>query len=379
MKKKRQQRIFISKCSITFLLCIVGLVDAAIVNTTGSVETVIQELVDGTVASTSSATDTLNTDQSNFPLLASGELTTTDLDGTSLSLGQGFSQFLDPTRLNQPNPESFALEVSSYSNAADTAYVVTSTASETRTVLFAGPDNPTLQAEIQFDDDLTREILSRVYLSGAVVLWSTDDDVNLNGLMADITVTITNGATGEILFGTTLSVDVNTGGAVNATTTGDIRVQQVNINAFINSQVDDDTANILDEVEENGTLIILTIPQQFHNYTYTVTADTPFLLTANLEMTVRNAPGGTGVAATLGRPFENLAEFIEEGLPGVDGETIEKTINGEINQSLAGLDDKPEGQTLPGDSFCGAFGVELMIFGLLFLSLRLVPGFRRQF
>lgn len=378
MKKKRQQRIFISKFSITFLLCIVGLVDAAIVNTTGSVETVIQELVDGAIASTSSATDSLDTDQSNFPLLASGELTTSDLDGTSLSLGQGFSQFLDPTRLNQPNPESFALEVSSYSNAADTAYVVTSTASETRTVLFAGPDNPTLQAEIQFDDDLTREILSRVYLSGAVVLWSTDDDVNLNGLVADITVTITNGATGEILFGTTLSVDVNTGGTVSTTTTGAIRVQQVNINAFINSQVDEDTANILQEVVENGTLIILTIPEQFHNYTYTVTADAPFLLTANLEMTVRNVPGGTGIAATLGRPFENLAEFIEEGLPGVDGETIEKTINGEINQSLAGLDDKPEGQIIPGDSFCGAFGVELMIFGLFFLPLQLVPRFRRH-
>lgn len=357
----------------------VGLADAAIVNTAGSVETVIQELVNGVIASTTSATDVLNVDQSNFPLLASGELSTTDFDGTSLSLGQGFGQFLDPTRLDQPNPESFALELSCFSNAADTAYIVTSSASETRTILFAGPDNPSVQPEIQFRDDLTREIQSRIYLSGAVVLWSTDDEIDLDGLLADINITITNNATNEVLFATTLAVDVAVGGTVETNTTGDIRFQQVNTNSFINSELDDETGAILQRVEENGTLIILTIPEQFHNYTYTVTADVPFVLAANIEMTVRNVPGGTGIAATLGRPFENLAEFIEDGLPGVDGSAIEKTINGEITQSIAGLDDKPEGQTLPGFSLCGAFGIELMIFGLFFLPLRLMPGFRRQF
>ena len=235
-----------------------------------------------------------------------------------------------------------------------------------------------MQSEIQFRDDLTREIQSRIYLSGAVVLWSTDDNIDLDGLLADINITITNNATNEVLFETTLAVDVVVGGAVETNTTGDIRVQQVNINSFINSELDAETGAILQQVEENGTLIILTIPEQFHNYTYTVTADVPFVLAAIIEMTVRNVPGGTGIAATLGRPFENLAEFIEEGLPGVDGSVIEKTINGEITQSVAGLDDKPEGQTLPGVSLCGAFGIELMIFGLFFLPLRLMPGFRRQ-
>lgn len=360
---------------IAFALCTSGSIQAAVVNTTGSVETVIQELVDGFPASTTTAEDELNPDQTNFPLIASGQLSSTDLDGQILSLGQGLSEFNDPSRLNQPNPETIALEVACYSNSSDVSYIVTGNSRETRTVLFAGPGNTNLQQEIQFRDDMTREIESQFFLNGAVMLWSTDDDDDLQGLLADLVVTITNENTNTVLFETTLTVDLNNDGELRTFTTGPIQLSAVDINNFLANSVDPQSAGILQGVAQTGTLIILIIPQQSHTYSYTVTADQSLALTVNLDVIVRNVPGGTGIAATFGRPFSNLASFIQDGLPGVIGDEVQKSINDAILQSEAGLGDKPENQTLPAMPLCGVLGMEMMIFGLFFSGLRFVRRF----
>ena len=357
------------------MLCAPGHVLAAVIRTTGSVETAIEERVDGIPASTTTAFDELNIDQTNFPLVSSGQLATTDLAGRIISLGQGLSEFDDPTRLDQPNPESFALETACYSNSTDVSYTVTGAAQESRTVFFAGPDNPNVQSEIQFRDDLTREIESQVFLSGAVILWSTDATVNLDGLLADLVVTVTNENTDTILFNTQLTVDVVNNGIGRTVTTGPILSEPVELEDFLSDDIDEQSAAVLQEVAQTGTLEILVIPQQSHTYSYTVTADEPLVLTARLDLLVRNVPGGTGIAATLGQPFSSLASFIQEGLPGVNGKAIEKSINNAIVQSDAGLDDKPESQTLPAFPLCGAFGIEMMILALFFLRMRFVPRF----
>lgn len=208
------------------------------------------------------------------------------------------------------------------------------------------------------------------------MLWSTDDDDDLQGLLADLVVTITNENTNTVLFETTLTVDVGNDGELRTFTTGPIRLAAVDINNFLAQSVDPQSAGILQGVAQAGTLIILIIPQQSHTYSYTVTADQSLSLTVSLDVFVRNAPGGTGIAATFGRPFSNLATFIQDGLPGVVGVEVQKSINDAILQSEAGLGNKPENQTLPAIPLCGALGMEMMMIGFFLFKMRFVPRFR---
>ena len=115
---------------------------AAIISFDARVATTVQELMDGEPASVSSDDTQLADDASNLPLLALADLNSTDLDGVLVSVGQGFSEFRDPTRLDQPNPEEFALEAGCYSNAESVSYLVTASAVEERTIVFTTAGSP---------------------------------------------------------------------------------------------------------------------------------------------------------------------------------------------------------------------------------------------
>jgi len=90
------------------------------------------------------------------------------------ALGEAFGEFADPTRLDQPNPEEFALEVAGYSNVESVSYSVRSSAIESRTVVFTTEGNALAPVEIDFDADGTREVESTVFMSGAIILWSAE-------------------------------------------------------------------------------------------------------------------------------------------------------------------------------------------------------------
>ena len=130
--------------------------------------------------------------------------------------------------------------------------------------------------------------------------------------------------------------------------------------------LDDATLTVLQQVEAVGSLLVVVIPPQEHAYRYVITADEELTLNASLEVRVRNAPGGTGVAAVLGRPFQDLADFIERGLPGVDGESLQRSLNKATTSRELGLVPPTDTvRAIPTPRLCGAGGV--LIIGLIFL------------
>jgi len=280
-----------------------------------------------------------------------------------VSQAQGFSEFADPTRLDQPNPEEFALEVACYSNADSISYSVSSVANEARTVLFARRGNSAAPPEISFGLGSTRRVESRVFLSGTVVLWSTNAEANLDELRTEIAVTISRDDDVTPLFETTLTVE---GADTNPSATGPIRFERVDLSELESLGLDDDTLAVLQQVEDAGSLLVIVIPPQEHPYRYVVTADEELTLNAAMEVRVRNAPGGTGVAAVLGRPFQDLADFIESGLPGVNGESLQRSLNEATASRELGL--MPPTDTvpaIPAPRLCGASGPSMI--GLLLL------------
>jgi hypothetical protein len=130
---------------------------------------------------------------------------------------------------------------------------------------------------------------------------------------------------------------------------------------------DAETIVVLRQLEEDGELVILVVPPQEHEYEYTATADQGFALTATLEVEILNSTEGTGVAAVVGRPFAELAEFIEEALPGLDGEAMQRTVNQATARRALGLVSNTP--PYPSAPLCGAAGgAFLAILSLLSLA-----------
>lgn len=352
------------------LMCLTAPALGAIIDLDAGVTTSVQELIDGAPASVTSDSDALDSTASNFPLTASGDLVSTDLDGTLVSMGQAFSALSDPTRLDQANPEEFSIEVGCYSNTESVAYSIAGSAFERRTVVFTTEGSSVAPPEIDFGFGSTREVESRVYLSGAVIVWSTKPDPNLEDLLADLNVSVVRSDDEAILFYSSLNMTGQGTGQVATTSAGPIVFETVSLDDLADEGVDADSIAVLEKVEQEGTLIVLVIPPQEHPYTYTVTADQSFVMTAALDVSVRNVPEGTGVAATWGAPFENLASFIEQGLAGVTGGAIEQSVNKVIEARSIGLVPSDDGPTMQTRSpLCGALGLEVAVMATFALFL----------
>ncbi len=330
------------------------------------VETRVQELIFGAPASVNSDGMELPGDVDEFPIAASAFLATTELGGERTAVGQGFGAVADPTRLNDPNPQEFALETACFSNAADVSYIIESSAIESRIVVFDRNDLDTSSANAQ------RTVRSRVFLSGAVILWSTGAEAALDELTAEISIAVTRDEDANPLFDTSLTVN---GSDRAPSAAGAIRFEAVNLDELASLGLDEATLAVLERVEEEGSLLVIVIPSQEHAYRYAASPDAELTLRASMEIRLRNAPAGTGVAAVLGRPFEELAQFIEEALPGVNGRTIEGAINkasARRSGDLAPPSDTPVIPSLP--RLCGPGGVAmislLLVFGLAKVTIR---------
>ncbi len=330
---------------------------ASVISTSAVLSTTVQELIDGSSGSmTTDSAETLD-NLSNVPLRASGILTSTDLDGVLMSRGQAFGDFLDPARLDQPNPEEFALEVASYAQGDSIAYSVSSEANEFRTVSFSA-------SEIDFNVFGTQTVESRIFLSGAMLFWSTQPGLDLSDMRSEVSVSVIREDTGETLFSSSLVVS----GAAVPTVQGPIQFDVVELDELAAAGVDADSLAILERVEREGSLIVVVIPEQEHPYTYRVVEDEPFVLNARFETRVQNKPGGTGAAVALGRPFQNLAAFVSDALPGVDGTTMQRAINLETaSRNIGVVRSAGSSSDISGGGVCGALGIEsVAVLGLVF-------------
>ena len=345
----------------------------AIINIDASVATTVQELIDGSPGSVSADADQTGADDTSVPLTASSDLVSTDLEGVLVSMAQAFGTFEDPTRLDQANPEEFGVEVGCYSNGDSLAYAVSSRAVESRTIVFTTEGSDVAPPEIEFSAFGTQLVESRVFISGAVIFWSTQSDQALADMTSELSVTVRRDDTNAVLFASTLTLTGDAAGQVGVDTSGAIVVERLDPSDLLDAGVDEDTVAMLQDIADTAALVVLAIPEQEHAYTYTVTANAAFDLTAELTVTAGNIPGGTGVAATLGRPFENLAAFVEEGLPGVDGASLESSLNATTKSLAVGLV-QAETPTV-GSQLCGALGFETALMLGLFSG---VIGLRRR-
>jgi hypothetical protein len=342
----------------------------AVVAVDASVVTAVQELIDSQPASVNADDDLRNADGSNLPLLAAADVVSTDLEGSLVAQGRGFATFADPTRLDQPNPEELALETACFSNAESVSYLVTASVVETRTLRFT-------PSEIVFASDGTREVESVVFVSGAIVFWSADPGADLGGMNSEISFVVSRGGVEATLFQTSLVVQGDGQGGVVSEAVGPIGFEAIGLNELADRGVDEATIGILQQVADQGVLIVLAIPLQEHAYRYISRANVSFELTARLEARIRNAPNGTGVAVTMGRPFSELANFIEQGLPGVKGESLQRAVNDSVAARTGGGPKVPSDDTArdePRWTPCGALGGEALI--MLLGPLTMVPGIR---
>ncbi len=347
---------------------------AAVLAVDASVATVVQELIDGRPASVNADDDTRGPDGAYVPLSAFAELISTDLQGALIAQGRGLAVFHDPTRLDQPNPEELALEVACYSNAESVSYLVAASTVETRTIRFN-------LSEIAFGIDGTRTVESRVFLSGAVVFWAQGPGADFQSVIAEINLVVSRGGVEAPLFDSGLTLGVGNDGIITTETTGPIQSGLISIDELAHRGVDEQTISVLRDVADEGSLVIVAIPLQGHAYRYVARASESFEISARLETRIRNAPGGTGVAVALGRPFSELAAFIEQGLPGVKGAAIERAIN-ETVDSLRPADSQSESPVANrrGAALCGALGggvLGTMLLPVSWLSLRRRRGHPR--
>lgn len=342
---------------------------ATVINTSASITTSVQELTGGVAGSVTNDNAQSVADLSNLPLLASGSLTSTDLNGVLVSRGQAFGEFVDPTRLDQPNPEEFGLEVASFSNSDSVVYSVDSLVEELRTVIFTTAGNPIAAPEINFGLFGTQTIESRIFFSGAVVFWATQPNVDLTDMLGEVQIVVTRNDTGATLFTTTLSVAGQPGGAVNAGAQGPLQFEIVELSELATLGINGQSLALLEGLERDGSFVVVVIPEQEHRYRYTVTADVPLVLRARFSARVLNKPGGTGVAVVLGRPFDNLAGFIGDALPGVNGAAMQRAVNDATASRTIGL--VQSAATSTRGSACGAFGLEsaVLLGMLLFLGI----------
>lgn len=337
---------------------------AAVVGTRATVSGSVQELIADVPASVNGDSREFPAEGVTLPLSATAAVTSTDLNGALAGFGSASCRFLDPARLDDPNPQEFAVEVGCFSNIEMVSYDVTSRADEFRTVVFD-------RADVGVRPGASHEIESRVYLSGAVVAWTTDGAA-MDSIHGELRVSVTREEDDSLLFETTLTLDGD-----SADSTGAIRFERVELDELAALGVDEASLAVLRQVDVGGGLVVLAIPPQEHAYTYTVTIDEPSTLHARLETTINNRPDGTGVAVALGSPFQDLASLIGTALPGVDGERLQKSVNQAVARRALGFvaaqDDGSSPVLDATPRYCGTLGMVplgVMGFGLALIRRR---------
>jgi hypothetical protein len=320
-----------------------------VLSTSARVEITVQEFIDGQPASFTDDLEEFPAMADSPELSAFGRLTSTDLGGFLEAMGQSFSDFVPPSDLSG-NPRELAVEAACYSNSSTASYSVGSSAQEDRRILLS-------PAEAGFDANGVAAVQSRFFLSGAIVLWSVGPS-DLANVVGTAHISVVDGNSGDVLFES--EILVRNSGESELNVTGPVIARAVSLPELANLGVDDASLDVLRDVQDRGQLLMVIIPTQSHLYDYAVTLNEPLTLQARLQIELSNTTGQTGVAATIGRPFSNLAAFVQTALPEVNGESLQSALNKAIAQSGTGV--------YPGrpvTSPCGAFGLELAMLPVL--------------
>ncbi len=340
---------------------------AEIVSLDARVSTTVQELIDSEPASFSEDSESRDVDGGNIPMSALSDIVSTDLSGQPVARGFGLGGFADPTRLDQPNPEELTVEAACYSNDESVSYRVTAAVEEARTLRFS-------RSEVSFEATGAREFESSVFLSGAIVVWATRGDADLAGLECEVHFEVARDGIQNPLFQTGVNLR-GVGRVVETTTSGSIQFDEIEVAELAERGVDQISVDALREVSEQGILMIFAVPEQRFSYRYSAMADEAIGVIARLEARIRGTPDGVGAAVVMGRPFAELAEFIEAGIPGAKGEPVERAINEAIaSRAMVSQPDLESPAFVRRRLPCGVVGGEALL--VLFMPLSVVSRCR---
>lgn len=328
---------------------------------------------------------------------ATASLETTDIAGNPLAAGRSVVILGDPRPSSDENPGEFALECGAFSNDARIAYQIEAFAGENRDLRFtlaevigsaAGTGSP-------------RQVVSQVFLSGALVFWVTTGEGGLAGAAAEFTVEVHDARRPDApVLRVRRRFEGDADGAVFETESEDLGIRGdglatsiLDLEALRNSDAPE-AGTLVDQADRLGidTFVVVLIGPRAVEYAYDLTPGETFGLEAQFTLVVESAPAGTGVAGVMGRPFAGLADLFEQSRTDADGKVLERSLNKLMGGDAAGsdgaadsadaatLDEADGGSSLTGRpaGICGAFGAEAMLaLSLGCISLRTAARRRR--
>jgi hypothetical protein len=331
-----------------------------------------QEFIAGEPVSSDNATPVPVDDPTSrdFPVQVTSHLERPTVTGELVAAAQGFADVNEPDLAADANPEELGLEADAFSIDPEIAYQVTASAVETRTILLT-------PGELGSGPGVEREVESRVFLSGAILVWSLEEGRDLTGLSAEVRFTIDQirdgDADGVNVFSASMGVRGLPDGEVEAVSEGVATFEFGGPETILNP--DEPDPQLEEYLGILGSTHVMLIPDQEIAYTYQAEAGEEFDLRATFEVELVNLPDGTGVSAVFGREFEALADMINEAIPEVDGGAVEAGVN--LAQASATVPPATGGRSSRSSgTLCGALGFEAL--GMLLFAAAVPLTARRR-
>jgi hypothetical protein len=278
--------------SLTALLLIPVLARAEITSLAGSAQVVIQELRNGQPGELTQVLETFPGTADTLPIQVFARQSSADPNSPAAAAAA--AQFADPRDSAQPNPEEFAVNMTANSFSPTVSYDCQATLTEERGVRI-------LSAEVNRANGQPVGLTGRLFLDGALAIYSREEARDLSGANVRVTVTIDQIREGQQplrVFSGSIELTGQPGGDVDASADGAFPVATLIL------------TDLSPVVDEFGTLRVLVIPNITIDYDYDAIVGEEFTLRAVVTTTMVHPPGGVGVAAVLGTPTETLTEVI---------------------------------------------------------------------
>lgn len=336
---------------------------AAVEELQATTDATVHELVDGAVASTDTSFESFPGTVTALPMQSFAALGDFIPSADDPHGARSIVSLADPSQVVLGNPGELGIEADCHSDSAEIAYEVISKAEETRRIVFS--PSQFLSRGVTGE----RLVSSKVFLEGAMLVWSADPQRDLTGLRAEFDLAViqetdTNGT--EQVFQTSMALVGEEDGAVRLDREGKFFAALGGPELLLLSG-DAITAAVVAALNAQGRLHLAIVPSQALAYTYKATPDESFKLRLEVTCRAQNLPDGTGVAVLFGRSFRALAETIGAGPFDVSGDAVQDAVNIAIAETDA------SNQSLVSTPLCGALGFE---FAFLTMSSFLLCGWR---
>jgi len=281
---------------------------------------------------------------------------------------RGLADFDEPMLEAGVNPAELGLEAACFSLDVSVDHEVESRAEESRQIVLESADLRPVGVG-------ARNAQSTLYISGAVLMWADDTLEDLSELASTLSVHVFQtraDSTEETLLEINMALRGTPDGSVHLTD-NELLETMLGDAELITSLLGDEFADAVEALESLGRVHVLLIPEQTVEYRYAVEAGEPFALRLETAVRVAETPGGSGVAAVFGRPFQAIPDALPPRLSPRTTGRIQNALNEAARVRSAVGGQMPD----PSAPLCGAMGVEMILLSLTAFPLVAAPWRRR--